>query len=291
MKSNSDFAVVVKAVGGVFTVLYKGKKVVCYSPKKFRYHDGDVLVGDYVRFDDLRAGKGVITEVAPRTNKLSRPEIANVDVCFIVVAAEPKPDFYLVDKVLINCFQQNIEPVIVVNKSDLPSDLLDTVKDNYGKIAQIVSVSAANGDVNALEPFLKGNVACFAGQSAVGKTSLINALNPDFDGKTGGISTKSGRGTHTTRHSSLFPLFGGFVADTCGFSLLTLTDVKPDQLRLYLDDFVTIAHGCRYTSCTHTKEPDCAVKAAVENGTLCKDRYLRYLEEYEELLLAEKNKY
>lgn len=289
----TESGVVVKSVGGVFTVLTdNGQKYVCFAPKKIRYNDLDVIVGDKVTFDLLRHGKGVVSEVLPRRNKLARPEIANVDVCFVVLACEPEPDLYLCDKVLINCFQEHIEPVIVVNKTDMSTETIENVAANYGKIADIVGVSALKGDISALNKYLaKGKVACFAGQSAVGKTSLLNAILPEAKGETGGISEKSGRGVHTTRHSSLHKAGDGFLADTCGFSLCDLQGIRSDELRMYLDDFVNIAYNCRYPSCTHTVEPDCAVKAAVAAGALNEARYRRYVEEFNELKEAEKNRY
>ena len=283
--------IVVKAVGGVFTVLCGQKKWICYSPKKFRQGGFDVLVGDKVVFEDLHKSKGLISQVLPRKNKLSRPEIANVDVCFIVLASEPQPDFYLADKVLINCFQQSIEPIIVANKTDLDENLVHAVCDNYQKVAEVVAVSALDDSVLQLKEYIGGNVACFAGQSAVGKTSIINAICPQFVGKTGGLSQKSGRGMHTTRHSSLVPVGDGSGVDTCGFSLCDLSGIRSDELRLYLDDFVEIAHTCKFTSCTHISEPCCAVKNAVAEGKLCKARYDRYLEEYNELVESEINQY
>ncbi len=169
---------VIKSVGGVFTVSYgEDEKCVCYSPKKFRFNSNDVIIGDKVLFLPLKNGKGVISQVLPRKNRLSRPEVANVDVCFIVVAAEPQADLYLTDKVLINCFQEGIEPVIVVNKSDLSNTVFDEVRSNYGDIADIISTSAMDGgSVGQIRKYLQGKTACFAGQSAVGKTSLVNAL-------------------------------------------------------------------------------------------------------------------
>ncbi len=283
---------VIKSVGGVFTVGNETGKYVCFAPKKIRYFDLDVVVGDKVRFEELKHGKGVVVEVLPRKNKLARPEIANVDVCFVVLACEPQADFYLCDKVLINCFQEQIEPVIVVNKSDIASQLLDEVEDNYRDLADIVSVSAMNDSVKKLATYIdNGKLGCFAGQSAVGKTSILNAMSEETVGATGGISQKSGRGVHTTRYSSLHKVAGGFLADTCGFSLCELHDIRSDELRLYLDDFVTVAHDCRFSSCTHTVEPDCAVISAVQKGKISANRYKRYVEEYNELKESEKNRY
>lgn len=284
---------VVKSVGGVFTVMGDdGAKYVCFAPKKLRYNDLDIVVGDKIKFEDLKRGKGVVTEIVPRKNKLTRPEIANVDVCFLVLACEPQPDLYLCDKVLINCFQEKIEPVIVVNKVDLSAETVAVVEQNYKGLADIICLSALDGSVNKLRQYLDGGkVACFAGQSAVGKTSILNALLPEAKGATGGLSEKSGRGVHTTRHSSLHKVFDGYLVDTCGFSLCDLHDIRSDELRLYLDDFVQLSHNCKYNSCTHTVEPDCAVKLAVERGNLCKSRYERYLEEYNELKEFEKKQY
>lgn len=284
---------VIKSVGGVFTVIDENNvKTICYSPKKFRYKCEDVIIGDVVKFEDLKRGKGVIAEVLPRRNKLSRPEVANVDVCLIVIASEPEPDYYLVDKVLINCFQQGIEPIIVVNKTDLTNEINNKAVANFGKVAEIVAVSATNNTAQELSRFfVDGKVVCFAGQSAVGKTSLLNALLPDATGEVGGLSQKTGRGMHTTRHAVLHKLLDGFVVDTCGFSLLDIKDIRSSELRLYLDDMVTLSRDCKFNSCTHTVEPDCAVKQAVEQGALNADRYKRYVEEYNELVEFEKNQY
>jgi len=290
MKSKFLCGRVVKGVGGVFTVLSEERKYTCFSPKKLRYKQLDVLVGDNVQFEDLGKGKGVIVEVLPRKNKLYRPEIANVDLCFLVLASEPQPDFYLADKVLINCFKQGIEPVIVVNKTDLSVDTLNQVQSNYNGIADVVSISAVSGNVDALKDYISSKVCCFAGQSAVGKTSILNALLPSFNGQVGGLSQKTGRGTHTTRHSSIHKVYDGYVVDTCGFSLCDLDDIRSEELHLYLDDFVQIG-GCKYTSCTHTVEPDCCVRQAVAEGRLNKERYDRYVEEFNELKEKEKDQY
>ncbi len=286
------YGVVTKIVGGVFTVESENGKFTCFSPKKLRYNEFDVLVGDMVRFVDLHKGKGNITEILPRKNRLNRPEVANVDVCFIVLASVPQPDFYLTDKVLINCFQEKIEPVIVVNKMDIDDGTAEEVRQNFSSVCDIVCLSAFDSaSLECLKNYVEGKIVCFAGQSAVGKTSILNAILPNFQGKTGGISEKSGKGMHTTRHSSLHKVWGGYVVDTCGFSLCNLVGIRHDELRLYLDDFVSIAQNCKFTSCTHTVEPDCAVKKAAETGKLCKARYQRYLDEYKELVDFEENQY
>lgn len=286
------FGVVVKAVGGVFSVQTDLRTYTCFSPKKFRYNKQEIFVGDKVKFLPLHKGKGNIEEILPRKNLLNRPEIANVDVCLIVLASTPQPDFYLADKVLVNCFRQQIEPVVVVNKSDLDTGVYSQAVENFASVCDVVSVCAFEpNSVSTLKQYIEGKVVCFAGQSAVGKTSILNAILPDIQGRTGEISQKSGRGMHTTRHSSLHKTWGGYVADTCGFSLCDIKDVHSSELRLYLDDFVNLSSGCRFTSCTHTVEPDCAVREAAQSGKLCSQRYQRYLEEFQELVQREKDKY
>lgn len=284
--------IVTKTVGGVFTVETENAKFSCFAPKKLRYNDFDLLVGDRVSFCDLHKGKGNIVEVLPRKNRLTRPEVANVDVCLIVLAGVPQPDFYLADKVLVNCFQEKIEPVIVVNKMDLGTETAERATQNYAEICDVVCVSAKDDCVqDKLQKYIENRIVCFAGQSAVGKTSILNALLPHLNGKTGDVSEKSGRGTHTTRHTSLYRVSNGYVMDTCGFSLCNLENIRSGELRLYFDDFVKFSDTCKFTSCTHTSEPDCAVRKAVGCGEVCKERYERYLEEYAELVEAEKNKY
>ena len=150
--------------------------------------------------------------------------MANVDVCFIVVAAEPQADLYLTDKVLINCFQEGIEPVIVVNKSDLSNSVFDEVRSNYGDIADIISTSAMDeGSVVQIRKYLQGKTACFAGQSAVGKTSLVNALLAETVGLVGGLSAKTGRGRHTTRHAVLLKSTAVLLRIRAGFRCASFT--------------------------------------------------------------------
>lgn len=155
---------VVKAVGGVFTVKSDRGRFLCFSPKKLRYRSFDVTVGDKVEFCDLGRGKGVILQVLPRKNLLMRPEVANVDVCLLVLASVPKPDLYLADKVLVNCFRQGIEPVIVVNKMDIDDGTAAEIAKNYDTICDIVTLSAINGEgCEALESICEENgVLCGA---------------------------------------------------------------------------------------------------------------------------------
>lgn len=284
--------IVTKCVGGKFTVFDGERDFVCFSPKKLRHNTDDAIVGDKVEFEVLSENTGNVTCVLPRKNKLLRPQIANVDVVFLVLASQPQPDFFLADKVLVNCFKQVITPVVVVNKTDLDTCTYEQAKADYSSICDVVAVSAHDvKTLDVLKPYFDGKTVCLAGQSAVGKTSLMNAFLPQKDAETGGLSAKTGRGMHTTRTSSVNPCYSGFLVDTCGFSLCDVDGITSSDLRLYFDDVVELSEKCRFKSCSHTAEPDCAVKKAVGQGNFSSRRYERYVAEYNELKQLEKNKY
>lgn len=285
---------VIKAVGGIFYLSHEGQVFPSAVRKKIRYNNVDLLVGDNVFFKFDEYGKVVIESAEKRKNQLSRPPIANIDVAVIVISCIPKPDFYLVDKIVINCYIQNIRPVLVINKADLVDEEFEKrVREEYGEMAEAVLTVSAEKEINLdlLKEQILGKTCVFCGQSAVGKTSLLNKLN-DSDQKVGAVSMKTGRGKHTTRHSQIFEIQKDtFVVDTPGFSLLDLKNVKSSELNLYYTDMTTLQVKCRYHMCTHTTEPDCEVKKAVEEGRFNKNRYERYLTIYEEIKQAEKNKF
>ena len=289
--SNLLYGTVIKGLGGVFEVMHDKDTFVCVAPKKLRYGDGEILVGDKVRFE-VQKGKGVIERIYPRRNRMTRPEVANIDIAFILLTVAPAPDLLLADKILVNCFANKITPVIVVSKSDIADEnFSQRIRNNYSSVCDVVTVSSLNGDVSQLLGYIDGNTVCFAGQSAVGKTSLLNALVPDLNKKVGGLSLKTGRGRHTTRSSTIYSVGDGFVVDTTGFSMLEVTDTVSSDLMLYYDDMMQLSPQCRYKMCTHTAEPDCAVKKAVEEGRFCLERYQRYLTLYNELAEKEKSRY
>ena len=285
---------VIKAVGGIFYLSHEGQVFPSAVRKKIRYNNVDLLVGDNVFFKFDEYGKVVIESAEKRKNQLSRPPIANIDVAVIVISCIPKPDFYLVDKIVINCYIQNIRPLLVINKADLVDEEFEKrVREEYGEMAEAVLTVSAEKEINLdlLKEQILGKTCVFCGQSAVGKTSLLNKLN-DSDQKVGAVSMKTGRGKHTTRHSQIFEIQKDtFVVDTPGFSLLDLKNVKSSELNLYYTDMTTLQAKCRYHMCTHTTEPDCEVKKAVEEGRFNKNRYERYLTIYEEIKQAEKNKF
>ena len=232
------------------------------------------MVGDFVEAD----GEAV-TRVLPRINSLARPAVANIGQAVIVVASEPEPDFYLVDKMLINCRGMDIDAVLCLNKIDLrPKKLYNTLVEQFGRDAEIIKASAERGDTGALNEVLRGKLSALCGQSAVGKSSLINVLAPNADRRVGELSGNK-RGRNTTTGSGLIDLGAGtYVIDTPGFGSLDIFGVDYRELDGYYADYIELAARCRFAGCSHITEPDCAVKDAVEAGKLDKDRYRRYME-------------
>jgi ribosome biogenesis GTPase len=184
--------------------------------------------------------------------------------------------------------------VLVINKSDIASDeFLRNIRAEYSNVCDILVISTVTGSgVDTLYSYLDGKTVCLAGQSAVGKTSLLNFLLPTLNKEVGTLSAKSNRGTHTTRYSQIYEAHGGFIVDTTGFSLLLFDyEIDSKELMLYYDDMQQLATQCKYKMCTHTVEPNCAVKAAVNAGSYPRGRYDRYVAIYNELVLFEKEKY
>lgn len=277
---------VIKAVASKFYVDTENGVKVCFARKKLK-SDGDIYVGDYVKIARDR-DVYVIEETEPRKNSLIRPYVSNIDVCLIVIACEPAVDFVLVDKIIVNCLQQNIQPILVKNKSDIA--IVDASE--YNAVCKQVNCSAETGEgLDELVDLIKGKTVCLAGQSAVGKSSLINAVTDSDALAVGELAKKVKRGRHTTRQTEIIALGDNTcIIDTCGFSMLDAIDVEPEELRFYFDDFEAFRAECKFNSCTHTDEPDCAVKQRV-GADIGAGRYQRYKAIYNELIDRRKNKY
>ncbi len=283
VKGKSLDGKVIKIVSNRYTVRGSdGKEYRAYARGKLRLQ-GDIYVGDNVKLVFER-GDAVIDVVKPRVNQLVRPFVANVDSALIVVAKEPEPDMLLIDKIIINCHLEGIKPVLIYNKADLAADEeIDNLFAPYIDYMDCVKVSAIEKKgLEELRPYIENKVVCFAGQSAVGKTSLLNAIL-DLNLKTDGLSAKIKRGKNTTRHVEIYEALGGDVMDTCGFSMLSIVSINPEELIYYYPDFIEYQDDCRFKSCTHREEPDCAVKKAIEEGKLSKERYQRYLDIFGEI--------
>ncbi len=244
-----------------------------------------IFVGDRVEFAEN------ITKVLPRKNLLIRPPVANIDRIFVVISQLPKPDFVLVDKILIYCMLTAIEPIIVVNKLDQCSrEFVEKIVEDYGKDYQIIKVCAKDGDVQDLKKEIKG-LCVLAGQSAVGKSSLINAIFENDDEMVGSLSKKIERGRQTTRIVKLFKIGKNYLADTAGFSLLDLamvSNIEERELAAYYPDFLQGRENCKYRSCLHISDVDCGVIQRVKSGKISQRRYENYLKILEELKSAKK---
>jgi len=277
--------IIIKSIAGFYDVLADGKIITCRARGKFRKDKIVPMVGDRVR---IQAEKNFIEEIFPRKNELIRPAVANIDLLGIVVAVnEPEPDFYLVDKLMISAEMNGIQPVLIINKTDLgTAEEITAIKRIYEKTkypAIPISCKQKTG-LECLKDILKKGITAFAGQSGVGKSSIINLLCPDKKLETGDLSSKIKRGKHTTRHVELLPLsFGGMVVDTPGFSMMDVNSVEPENLQNYYPEFEPYLEQCHFTGCMHYHEPGCAVKEAVEKGEVSKERYDRYIRIYTEL--------
>jgi len=290
--------VLLKGYGGFYYVYAEDRVWECSLRGRFRVKDQDFLPGDRVKILADEEDKATIEEVAPRRNALSRPAIANVDQAVLVFAmTSPKPDLNLLDRLLIQVADADIEPILVFTKLDKFKEAVLTtgseehaITDVYRKIGySVFEVSNETGQgIEEVSARLTEKISVLAGPSGAGKSSLFNALSPGKKLKTGEISLKSKRGRHTTRHVELMVCAGGLVADTPGFSSLFMPNMKRAELAGCFPEFVDRRRQCRFSSCLHDKEPNCAIKAAVESGEISAVRYEHYLIFLQEVIEAER---
>ncbi|MGX4598758.1 ribosome small subunit-dependent GTPase A [Faecalimicrobium sp. JNUCC 81] len=276
---------IIKGIGGFYYVDTENGLYECRARGIFRKEKITPLVGDRVSISvvDEENKKGVVEEIGKRDTELVRPPIANVDKALIVFAIKnPKPNLSLLDRFIVLAEKENLEIVIVLTKADLDDDdTLDKLKNVYElsgyKVIPVSNKTKLN--IDKIREELSGNVVVFAGPSGVGKSSLLNEIDSKFKLQTGEVSDKIKRGKHTTRHAELLKLdCGAMVADTPGFSSLTLDDISETELKDYFiefDEFETCRFGSR---CVHENEPSCAIKEAAQNGKISKQRYDSYIQ-------------
>ncbi len=281
---------IVTGVGGFYdVVLDDGSKLQCKLRGRLRLSRQGVAVGDWVKVTAGSPGEqGQIEEVLPRKNAVPRPALANVDQMLAVMAcASPPPNALLLDRILVLAEHHRIPPAICFNKEDLALDAQkewERLQDDL-LFYPVFAVSALEkSGLDELKMWLQGNVTALAGPSGVGKSALINALCPDVQLEVGGISPKLKRGRHTTRQVSLIALpNGGFVADTPGFSQLSIADIPLDELCFCFPEIHEASQNCPFRGCTHTNEANCAVKKAVDEGRISLSRYRHYTAFREEI--------
>ncbi|MBP7277820.1 MAG: ribosome small subunit-dependent GTPase A [Sedimentibacter sp.] len=282
--------IITKGVGGNYYVDIGSKIIECRARGLFRLKNIKPLVGDKVliRITEEDEDMGYIEEIKERTSEIKRPPVANAQQLVIIFSVKnPEPSFILLDKLLIAAKSNNLNPVICINKSDLANEeekenILNIFKNTGYKI--IFTSKYDEDSLQNLKDILKDRLNVFSGPSGVGKSSLMNAIEPGFYLETGEISDKLKRGRHTTRHAEIFKLgFGGYAVDTPGFSSFELEGVDEYSLKSYYPEIVKYDEGCKFLDCLHYKEPGCVIKEAVNSDLISKVRYNNYIKLLEQI--------
>lgn len=272
---------ILESLGGLYTVETESGIVQLKARGIFRKDGLSPCAGDRCTVEG-----GVISSIDERKNSIIRPPLANLDVMvFVISTCEPTPNLTLVDKFIAVCEYKSIQPMIAITKVDLKE--CGNISDIYGKIG-IPTIVCDYSDSASLEPVkaaVEGKICAFTGNTGAGKSTLLNHIAPELELKTAEISRKLGRGRHTTRVSRLYKLFGGYIADTPGFSsfeTMQYAVILKDELKYCFREFEEYEGKCRFADCNHIGEKGCAVAAAAENGDIAKSRYESYLEMFEE---------
>ena len=279
-----DYGIIFKGIGGFYYVKFNDAIYECKARGKFKNQKVTPLVGDYVHISiqDEEKKLGMIEEILERKTELLRPTVANVNQAIIVFSIKnPLPNIILLDKMLVLAEPSALNIVICFNKADLDVDFdYEKYEAIYSRIGYpVLKTCAIEGEgIDELSYYLKDKITVFSGPSGVGKSSLLNAVHEGFTLQTGEISEKIKRGKHTTRHSELLELKnGGIVVDTPGFTSLSMHEIEAEDLKEYFPEFRMMDDQCKFDNCMHINEPDCIVKAAVEDNRISKDRYEAYL--------------
>ena len=282
---------IIKCVAGVFTVTTADEaRYECKAKGIFRKNGVTPLVGDVAEFEvtDEKEKEGNILKVMERRNELIRPACANIDQVLLVFAtADPEPNYNLLDRFLILMMKQSVSVIVCFNKRDIANDeKIRIIADNYEKSGvKVLFTSVLKGEgTDEIRKILKGKTTILAGPSGVGKSSMMNLLYPEAGMEVGELSKKIKRGKQTTRHTELIRIDEDtYLCDSPGFSSVYLTDIDFKDLKLYFPEFKPYEGNCRFISCNHINEPDCAVKAALSEGKISRSRYENYCLLYEQL--------
>ena len=289
---------VIKFYNSFFFVDIEGELLPCKLRglmKRDKRSGSAVCPGDFVEVSKLNDGTGVIENVQSRQNLLKRPAVANIDQVILTFAASsPDLNRLLLNRFLVLAEWSGISRIIIcINKIDLISES-EKFLSEYEDLYEIIRVSSINGtNIDNLKDQLENKVTVLTGPSGVGKSSILNSIEPSFNLKIGDVSEKIKRGRHTTRVSELIPFANGFLVDTPGFSAVDLVEVALDEKNLgdCFKEFANFVCDCKFTGCSHSHEPDCAVKLAVANGKILSERYESYLSMLNEINERKKPKY
>ena len=276
---------ILRSLSGFYDVQTQEGLITCRARGILRREGNSPLTGDLVEIT-VEKGKGMVEKILPRKNHFIRPAVANVDALVIFAAnVNPVTEPFLIDRVAAIAGDQNVQAVLCVNKCDL-DPAMDLVRIYEHAGFPVICTSAETGEgVEDLRALLEGKLTAFTGNSGVGKSSILNRLAPELQLETGEVSEKLGRGRHTTRHVELYRLGENtYVADTPGVSSFDTDQMElilKENLQYAFPDFGSYLGKCRFDDCSHRREPDCAVRAAVEAGEIERSRYESYLKLYE----------
>ena len=281
---------VVRSYSGYYYVDCDGEMITCKVKGHMKQKRFSLCTGDRVQLEpvpDKAAEEGMITSVLPRKNFLERPTVANLDLLVITLAlAQPDFSFLIMDKLLVLAEAAKVPVLLVLTKADLATEeqieAVASVYKNIGYEVYVISSKTGQG-IDALRQRLAGKITAFGGPSGVGKSSALNAIQPGVLRTTGEISSKISRGKHTTRYTELVPFNGGYLADTPGFGNVMMENLEPEVLPACFPEFRRYEAECKFSPCSHTHEPVCGVKAAVEENKIALSRYTSYLSILEEL--------
>lgn len=284
----SIHGIIMKGIGGFYYVDAGETVFECKARGVFRKRGQTPLVGDRVVISVPETGYALIDEIEERKNSLVRPPLANLDKLFIVVSScSPSPNTLVIDRLISHAEKKQIEPILIFTKNDIGDcSTLGKIYEQAGFTTVFTDYSNPSFS-EKLKCLMKDSISAFAGNSGVGKSTLLNAIMPQLQLKTGEISEKLGRGKHTTRQAELFKLpFGGMIADTPGFSSLDIENgevIHKEELADCFREFADYMYDCRFTSCSHTVEKGCAVLKAIEDGKIAKSRHDSYVALYNEV--------
>lgn len=279
-------ATIIKGIAGFYYAEVAEEIYECKARGNFRKNKISPLPGDRVSITINDNTENTIDKIYERKSLLKRPPIANLDRLYIVLSVcQPKPNMLVTDKITAIACKNNIEPLIVITKTDLES--FDEIKNVYIKTKfPVFVVSENDGSLENLKESFEGRISALCGNSGVGKTTLLNKMFPDLKMKTAQISDKLGRGRHTTRHVVLLPVKNGYIADTPGFSSVDFEKseiILKDNLASCFPEFDDFTDKCKFSSCSHTVDKGCAVLKAVSDGIISPSRHENYVAMYNEV--------
>lgn len=284
-----ESGMIIKGIGGFFYVDVGDKIYECKGRGSLKGKKNQLYPGDEVKINLLENDKAVIEEILPRRNVLKRPKVSNLDQIMVVISTcEPNPNFLVIDKLLVVAESKDIEPILIITKTDLKShEDIYNMYTNAGFTTYKFSIKDES-DLENIKKSLNGKKSAFIGNSGVGKSTLLNAIDTSLNLKTQKISNKLGRGKHTTREVEFFKLFGGYVADTPGFSAVDieksgLSEIDRNMIPEYFREFNKYRGKCKFNSCSHTSEKECEILRALKDNEIEESRYKSYISLLEEM--------